>query len=61
MTLKDFNPVYGNDVIKKLDEGGQNPLQGIRKVVSSYGAEIIPTIFARQFLVDWFLGRLMKR
>lgn len=47
MTLKDFNPVYGNDVIKKLDEGGQNPLQGIRKVVSSYGAEIIPTIFAR--------------
>ena len=47
MSLGDFSPAYGNDVLSRLKEGGRSPLQGIYKVVRSYGAEVLPTIFAR--------------
>ena len=47
MELSDFSPVYGDDVFARLAEGGPSPLQGIYKVITSFGAKALPTIFAR--------------
>lgn len=45
--LSDFSPIYGADVLDVLKAGGRSALHGIYEVLSSHGAEIIPTIFAR--------------
>lgn len=48
MTIDDFSPVYGEDVLVKLREEGQDsPLQGIYNILDQRGVEMIPTIYAR--------------
>lgn len=64
MRLEDFSPIYGPDVLTKIKEGGRYPLQGISRVVASYGAEVIPTIFARATpggLVSKYAYQTMKQ
>ncbi len=47
MTLTDFSPIYGDDVLSFLARGGRSPLQGIYRIIQEYGAETLPTIYAR--------------
>lgn len=46
--LSDFSPIYGADVLDVLKAGGRSALHGIYEVLSSHGAEIIPTILPGQ-------------
>lgn len=48
MRLEHFAPIYrGREVLDFLAEGLPTPLLGIYNVVKSYGAEVVPTIYAR--------------
>lgn len=46
-TLEDFSPVYGHEILSRLEAGGHSPLHGIYQVMRSQGVNVLPTIFAR--------------
>lgn len=47
MTLDDFAPVYGQEVLELIQVSGETALKGIYDVLNEASVKIVPTIYAR--------------